>query len=218
MKTLPHVRPSGLTRVELIVAAVVALTVFLFLNFASTEYLPAGSLARAHASQMLSNMKQLHLATQQMAMDGQTTGDATLAWPGDTGGTFRAWATNLVPSYLSTNDLAKLLSAPGKVTPAGHLPVSNNNAILVYAVSSNSPANTIFLSTANFTNSPTGGAIDPSSHLLKDGLYAVMQKGASGAVFPPNTNTSSGGARATTYPTPSPSPTPPPGFYVPLLK
>ena len=47
--------------------------------------LPAlfGALAKGQMTQTLSNMKQLHLATQQMALDGTTTGDATLSWPGD---------------------------------------------------------------------------------------------------------------------------------------
>ena len=47
--------------------------------------LPAitGALARGQMTQTLSNMKQLHLATQQMALDGLTTGDANLCWPGD---------------------------------------------------------------------------------------------------------------------------------------
>ena len=65
--------------------------------------LPAlfGALVKGQMTQTLSNMRQLHLATQTMALDGLTTGDATscVAWgSGDAGR--RAWATNLVPNYL----------------------------------------------------------------------------------------------------------------------
>ncbi len=41
------------------------------------------TLTKGQMTQTLSNMKQLHLASQQMALDGMTTGDATLTWPGD---------------------------------------------------------------------------------------------------------------------------------------
>ena len=57
--------------------------------------LPAlfGALVKGQMTQTLSNMRQLHLATQQMALDGVTTGDTNLAWPGDIGGTWQTWAT-----------------------------------------------------------------------------------------------------------------------------
>ena len=45
-------------------------------------------LTRGQMTQVLSNMKQLNLATQQMALDGKPTKDTNLGWPGDTGGTF----------------------------------------------------------------------------------------------------------------------------------
>ncbi|CAN5769387.1 hypothetical protein BH09VER1_BH09VER1_45860 [soil metagenome] len=118
----------------------------------------SGGLTKSPQTQTLSNMKQLHLATQQMAMDGTTTGNTNLGWPGDTGGSFATWASNLVSGgYLSTNDLCKLLSAAGRLTPPGHLPLTNNTAVLLYAVRASTPGDAVFLSTANFTNTPTGG-------------------------------------------------------------
>ena len=119
--------------------------------------LPAlfGALAKGQMTQTLSNMKQLHLATQQMALDGTTTGDATLAWPGDlANASWAGWATNLVPSYLSTNDFNKLLNAPGVTRPARHRHPQDKTIKLmnVYAVAENNPGDTIFLATANWTN------------------------------------------------------------------
>ena len=89
--------------------------------------LPAitGALARGQMTQTLSNMRQLHLATQQMVLDGTTTGDALLCWPGDTDcPKLGHWATNLVPSYLSQNDFSKLLSAPGSFPALQPLPLT----------------------------------------------------------------------------------------------
>lgn len=108
--------------------------------------------------QVLSNARQLHLATQQMALDGMTTGDTNLGWPGDTGGTFSNWAHQLTAeNYLTTNDFRKLMSAPGVLPRPEGIPPQKECALLVYAVSSNSPGPTVFLTSANFTNTPEGG-------------------------------------------------------------
>src|SRR3569623_1090663 len=105
-------RPSAFTLNELLVDISI-------IGMLAALALPAiaGALGRAQMTQSLSNMKQLHLATQQMALDGTTTGDASLSWPGSNG--FSYWATNLVPSYLSTNDFCKLLSVAGATVPQG---------------------------------------------------------------------------------------------------
>ncbi len=103
-------------------------------------------------------MKQLHIATQQMVLDGETTGDARHGWPADTGGTFTNWTRQLVPAYLATNDFCKLLSAPGRIVPVSMFPPKmSDGAVIVYAVSSNSPPETVLFTSANFTNSPEGG-------------------------------------------------------------
>ena len=146
-------------------------------------------LTRAQMPQALSNMKQLHLATQAMAMDGDTTGDTNLAWPGDNGGTFTNWVAQLVPSYLTTNDFCKLVSVAGRVTSPGALPVANTNGVVVYAVGTNSPARTVFLSTANFLNDPRGGGFHPSISVFANHGFVVFWKNGSGAVL---TNTAAG--------------------------
>ena len=141
----------------------------------------------ARMIQVLSNMKQLHLATTQMALDGSTTGDTNLGWPGDTGGTFTNWTAQLVPSYLNTNDFCKLLSGPGKIVPPGKIPTSMaNSAVLVYAISTNSSGNTVFLTSANFTNTPNGGApLDPKTKPFGNEGFVVFRKAGDGAILLP---------------------------------
>lgn len=138
-------------------------------------------------TQSLSNMKQLHLATQQMVLDGLTTGETNLGWPGDTGSSFARWTTSLVKNgYLTQRDLAKLLSAPGVPVSSEEIPVVNRTAVLVYAVSTNSSSDAVFLSTANFTNTPAGGAPPlKSAKPYGNKGYAVFRKGGDGAILQP---------------------------------
>ncbi len=151
--------------------------------------LPAitGALARGQMTQTLSNCKQLHLATQQMALDATTTGDTNLGWPGDLGGAFGPWATNLMGgNYLSKSDFAKLLSAPSVVVPvpADVTTVPTKSAILVYKVAENSDGNTVFLSSANFTNTASGGvALVPTAKPYGNKGYIVFRKAGDGAIL-----------------------------------
>ena len=154
--------------------------------------LPAlfGALVKGQMTQTLSNMKQLHLATQTMALDGLTTGDATLGWPGDQGGTWAVWATNLVPNYLSTNDFNKLLSAAGLPRTNGTDPSAKTpSALIAYNVAENSPGDTVFLSTANWSNSQ---ALTPAGKPYGDKGFIVFRKAGDGAILLPrqynNTN------------------------------
>jgi len=145
--------------------------------------LPAitSALIKGQMTQSLSNMKQLHLASQQAALDATTTGDASIVgWPGSN--SFTTWATNLVPNYLGTNDFCKLLSAAGKITPPGTVPTANNNAIVVYQVAEESPGDMVFLSTANWTNNTVLGA-DAKPYGNKG--FVVFRKAGDGAILLP---------------------------------
>lgn len=133
----------------------------------------------------LSNMKQLHLATESMAQDGVATEDRALGWPGDTGGTYSHWAQQVVPAYWGTNDFCKLLSGPGVTVPAGKIPKAMSScAVRVYAVSSNSPSSAVFLTTANFTNTPQGGEpLLESTMPYGSKGFVVFRKGGDGAIL-----------------------------------
>jgi type II secretory pathway pseudopilin PulG len=178
-----HHREAGLTRVE----TLVGLAIFGVLIFV---IIPAlfDAIVNQHGhvgTQVLSYMKQLQFATRQMVLDGEATGDKGLGWPGDTGGTFTNWTRQLVPAYMPAYDFCKLLSGPGRiVTPSMFPPKMSDGAVIVYAVSSNSPPETVLFSSANFTNSPTGGAplLKAAKPFGKRG-FVVFRKGGDGAIL-----------------------------------
>ena len=145
----------------------------------------------------LSNARQIYTAMFTMVMDGETSGQTNLAWPGDTGGTFAWWASKLVASdYLKAEDLRKFIRGSAKPKSAWHwpwqtvapetIPLANTNALLIYAVSSNSPSNAVFITSANFTNTPTGG-VAPLSNSVPFGQtgFVVFRKGGDGTVYKP---------------------------------
>jgi prepilin-type N-terminal cleavage/methylation domain-containing protein len=140
------------------------------------------TLTKGQMTQTLSNMKQLHLASQQMALDGMTTGDATLTWPGDLPtANWAGWATNLVPSYLSTNDFNKLLSAPGVTRTAGTGPQDKTiKSVNAYAVAENSSGDTVFLASANWTNY---SALTADGKPYGDKGFIVFRKAGDGAIL-----------------------------------
>lgn len=164
---------------------VVCLFLFGVLCLLLSPGIHGGTLMKGQMTQTLSNMKQLHLATQSAALDGVTTDDKSLGWPGDTGGTFTNRTAQLVPSYLGSNDFCKLLSAPGVTVRPGKIPTSmSQGAVLVYAVSSNSPPETVFLTTANFTNGPTGGSpLGEKARPYGDKGFVIFQKGGDGKIL-----------------------------------
>ncbi len=149
--------------------------------------LPGGghSMKRGQMTQTLSNGKQLHLATQQMALDGEATDDKALGWPGDTGGTFSYWAGKMVPEYLATNDFCKLLSAPGVVVKPDKIPAKmSDGALVVYAVSTNSPGDVVFLTSKNFTNTPAGGLpLEKSAKPYGQKGFVIFRKAGDGAIL-----------------------------------
>ena len=178
-------RTSGFAWTEMLVALFILIVLLVLVVPQFVCFLPTHTLVRGQMIQTLSNMKQLHLATQQMALDGITTGNTNLGWPGDTGGTFTNWARHLVPEYLGTNDFRKLLSAPGRIVQTEGLPAMNEGALLVYAVSTNSPGNTLFLSTANFTNTATGGILDTNALPYRNKGLVIFHRDGTGAILRP---------------------------------
>ena len=114
-----------------------------------------------------------------------TTGDDTLSWPGETNSTiapsWARWATNLVPSYLSTNDFNKLLNAPGITRAAGTGPENKSvKSLNVYAVAENHPGDTIFLASANWKNY---SALTPDGKPYGDKGFVVFRKAGDGGIL-----------------------------------
>ncbi len=152
-------------------------------------------MAEAKSMQMLSNMKKLQQATQRMAEDLGRQGAP--AWPGDLQGSMAQWASALTRGgYLSTSDFTQIMSprsyenaSLGSLwrdwfpTPPP-MPMANTNAILVYAARSNSPDTAVFLSSGNFTNTPTGG-LPPRPDATPRSLrsFIVLRKGGDGAIY-----------------------------------
>ena len=174
---------AGITLVEVIVCIVI----ILFLCSLALPRIGGTGLGKPPMGQLLSNMKQLQLCAQCMALDGVTTGDYALGWPCDLGGSFTNWTAQILKGgYLSRNDFCKLLSAQGVIVPPGKLPTMNVTAVRLYAVRTDSPTNAILLTSANFTNTPTGGnALNASAKPFGNKGFVVMRKAGDGAVLLP---------------------------------
>lgn len=172
-------RESGLTVPELL-AIIILLVVLANLSICG----PAFPTHRAQMSQVLSNMRQLHLAAQTMVLDGTTTGETNLRWPGDADGSYSNLMKNLVPSYLSTNVASKLLAVPGRKLANNRIPKADEAAVRFYAVREKDHGTVVFLSTANFTNTPEGGApLLPGSVPFGTNGFVVFRKGGDGSVL-----------------------------------
>jgi len=105
----------------------------LSLPIAASLALPAitGALDRGKASQMLSNMRQIHISVQQAQFDGDTTGNPKLGFP--------------AKAKIKTKaELKQMLVSEGYLT-ADNLEKLKFNEISVANVSDEDPADTIFL-------------------------------------------------------------------------
>ncbi len=151
------------------------------------------ALVRGQSTQTLSNMRELHKVAYSMSLDASTTGDTNLGWPGDLPSkTWAGWVTNAVPGYLKTNDMAKMLTAPGiAVPPTADLTTltpgtkASGRALILYQVAETNTSTTVLFSTANFTNTSSGGSPPLGADALPygDKLFIVFRKGGDGNVL-----------------------------------
>jgi hypothetical protein len=181
------VKPPGANAFTL-TEALIALCVLVALGATLNFFIKSRSIPvhgrQVSTTQMLSHMKQLHLATQSMALDGTTTGDTNLNWPGNVGGTFSNWATNISPAYLSEQDFRKLMSSSIRADLRGPFPSENTNGVLVYQVREESDGSVVFLTSCDFTNTPTGGSPPFAGTRPFSGKYfVVFRKAGDGAVL-----------------------------------
>jgi prepilin-type N-terminal cleavage/methylation domain-containing protein len=121
------------------------------------------ALIKADMTKTMSNYKQLYSATQTAAMDGMSAG-ANLGFPGDitTNGapSLADWSNALVPAYLSTNIMNSLMTVKG----------SQANTT-VYAVGSSNDPSTVFISTANLSQS---GVANVAPYFIKGAVLVTM--------------------------------------------
>jgi len=136
-----------------------------------------GALTRGQMTGSLNNARQLTIASQAVALDSFTSGDTNIpGWPG--ANSFSKWATDLTNSGISTNDLRKLLSAPGKQCDDSF--GASSAAWKVYGVIESDPGDSIIMTTANWDASQRG---QPSGEPFGDKGFIVFRKGGDGGVY-----------------------------------
>jgi len=150
--------------------------------------LPAigGALTKAQMNTALSNLRQIHLATQSAALDAFTTQSTEFGWPGDVD---KAEGTALsemliANGYLQAQDAAKVFAA-GEIRAATGVTDSVPDEGIAFTfepVTESDPSNTVFGYTRNYTYGEDieKGHDEPP---FKDNGFVVMRKGGDGAVY-----------------------------------
>jgi len=175
MKLLKRI--TAFTLVELLV-------VISIIAILASLALPAitGALVRGQATQTLSNARQIYVATFNAAADAITTGDTNIGWPADCGSNWSGWANGLVNGgYMSTNDFAKMLSAPGAMRPTNTaITATTPSALSIYNIGESSTMQEAFITSANYINpSPLLATAKP----FGDKTFIVFYKSGAGNTY-----------------------------------
>lgn len=186
---------QALSLVELLV--VIAVIFVLAILFGLTPG-HSNALHKGQLIQALSNGRQIHQATMTMAIDGANNADPSLGWPGDLKARGRIasvedYVNVLVRNdYFKAGDLKIFATAGIKAYPGGTLSsgsngvitpafAEENNAYKVFLVNKDDSANTVFLTTKNYTyNQPLN---DRNAKPFGDKGFVVIRKGGDGSVL-----------------------------------
>ncbi len=145
----------------------------------------ATALTRAKLTETLANARSIQQATQMMTLDSQNAGTG-IVWTTDVDETGNAAPVSITKffnaltqdGYMTTQDLKKLMSAPGKL--AGDNPSAASVAFNFFEVSETSPSDQILLATKNWTQgSGMNATIDPYGN---KGFVYFTKGGGGGAL------------------------------------
>lgn len=170
-------RAKAFTLSELVLS-VSLIGIVLLLASAALPIFGGGCITHGQLTQVLSNMKQLHLATQQMTLDSEAANTPpNIRWTCTNGQPlkFAQWTNLLVSNgYLTEYDLAKLLKSPqsNKAT----------NVFTGYAVGDFDSPDTVLLASANWQG-PNASKLGYS--LFRTPGFVVFRKGGDGAILQP---------------------------------
>ena len=132
-------------------------------------------------TQALSNMKQLHLATQQMTLDHEVDKNP-VQWTcsNTTPLTLDQWKKALSPEYLSDADLKKLLSVTVDRRFIGTKTI--DEALNIFAVTKDDPDDTVLFATKNW-HGPNVKVLSGEPYGSR--AFVVFRKGGDGQVLLP---------------------------------
>lgn len=153
--------------------------------------LPAigGALTRAQMGTALSNLRQVHIATTQAALDAFTTGSTNMGWPGDvasisSGSTLSAMLIS--NKFLQPSDAAKVFSAgqikPSQVATNATSVPAEGIAFNFTKVTESDAGTSLFGFTKNYTYGQDLGDGNTNIPFKADG-FVIMRKGGDGQVF-----------------------------------